>query len=586
MYNVVPTVKNKPWPGASNFVVPFLAEKIMSIHARLVRAIFQVDPIWVVKPRMPQVREEANYIENYVDYLVDRGGFKSSLDLAILYALIEGTAVVKIDYVRTTKTVKSASDPSGQLTETFTDFEGPRASLVPLKDFIVLPISGGDLDKAQGCGHRFYLTRAQLKARGASGVYANVDELLAANARGEEQKTPQNPIFGPVPTPPEEVVEQFELFEMFWKYDIDRTGEEVPCLITFSRDGRKILRAIKFPYDHGKPPYVALRPIPTPNLFYGTAFSQFLEPIQKELTASYQRRADALARATLPPILRQRGSNWNPNEQPIAPGETIDVNDPNEVQVLQLPDYRASNIQHEQLLIALGERITGISDYQLGRSAGSNRTFGEIRSILSEGEVRIDVLLSRIHEGMRRIAELTFDIAYQFLPMQGVIPVGQDFFRITREMMRPPGVGYEAYEFIPNGTLSEASKEQKLERTLVLVNQFMQNPLLMNPQTNPQAPLIAAQLMQKVLIEAGWMDWDKYLPMLQPQYQQQQAMMQQQQALQAQQLQQIQLQMAQEKHQADVATKQAAALKNVAHAADTGVPLLQQLVGGQNAGPV
>lgn len=574
---MLPTAKSKPWPGASNFVVPFLAEKLMSIHARLVRAIFHVDPVWVVKPRMPQVREQANYIETYVDYLVDRGGVKPTLDMAILYSLIEGTAIVKVDYQRVMKSVKSAADPTGQMTEQFTEFEGPRANLVPLRDFIVLPLGAADLDKAQGCGHRFYLTRSQLQARGDSGVYLNVDEMMKGNAKGEDQKQVENPIFGTIPTPPTDVVEQFELFEMFWRFDIDGSGTEVPCLITFSKASQTILRAVKFPYDHGKPPYVAIRPIPTPNLFYGTAFSQYLDPIQKELTASYQRRGDALARSTLPPILRQRGSAWNPNEQPIAPGETIDVNDPNEVTVLQLPDYRPSNIQHEQMLIALGERITGISDFQLGRSPGSGRTFGEVRSVLSEGEVRIDVLLARIHEGMRRIAELIFDIAYQFMPMQGVVPMGQDFFQVTREMMRPPGVGYEAYEFVPNGTLSEASKEQKLERTLVLVNQFMQNPLLMNPQLNPQAPLIAAQLMQKVLIEAGWMDWDKYLPMLQPEFQQQQAVMQQQQAAQAQQAQMLQ----EQAMQAEIAGKQAGAMKTTAEAAATAAPMIQQMMGGQ-----
>lgn len=98
MFNVVPTTKDKPWPGASNFVVPFLAEKLMSIHARLVRAIFNVDPVWVAKARMPEVREAASYVETYVDYLVDRGGYKPTLDMAILYALIEGTSVVKVDY--------------------------------------------------------------------------------------------------------------------------------------------------------------------------------------------------------------------------------------------------------------------------------------------------------------------------------------------------------------------------------------------------------------------------------------------------------------------------------------------------------
>lgn len=433
MFNVLPTAKNKPWPNSSNFVVPFLAEKLMSIHARLVKAIFQVDPIWLAKARMPEVRETANYVETYVDYLVDRGGYKPTLDMAILYALIEGTSVIKVDYHRSTKTVKSSADPTGQATEQFTEFEGPRATLVPLRDFVVLPLNSENLDTAQGCGHRFYLSKSEMLAREEAGIYSNAKATVEAQAKGEEPKLVENPLFGPIPAPPTDVVERFELFEMFWRYDIDKTGEEVPCLITFSKQGQQILRCIKFPYEHGKPPYVALRPIPTPNLFYGTAFSQFLEPIQVELTASYQRRADALARATLPPLLRVRGSGWNPNEQPVAPGETIDVNDPGEIQVLQLPDFRASNIQHEQMLVALGERITGISDFQLGRSPGQGRTFGEVRSVLSEGEVRIDVLLSRIHEGMRRLAELTFDIAYQFLPLGGIdVPQGQEFFKISR----------------------------------------------------------------------------------------------------------------------------------------------------------
>ena len=329
LYNVEVGAKTKPWPGASNFPVPFVAEKMMSIHARLVRAIFNVDPIWIAKARMPAVKELAPLIENYVDYLVDRGSYRATLDMAILYSLIQGTAVVKIDYERVTKKVQSSNPSvSGQVVEEFVEFEGPRASYVPLQDFIVLPLDRPDMDKGQGCGHRFYLSRAQLQARGDAGIYDKPERVLDMNAKGTEPKPIDNPMFGTIPTPPITVIERFELFEMFWRYDIDGSGEEVPCLITFSKAANVILRCIKFPYDHGKPPYVAIRPIPTPNLFYGTAFTQYLEPIQKELTASYQRRADALARATMPPILRQRGSAWNPNERPLAPGEVIDVNDP------------------------------------------------------------------------------------------------------------------------------------------------------------------------------------------------------------------------------------------------------------------
>jgi hypothetical protein len=587
MFMVTPKAKDKPWPGSSNFPVPFLAEKIMSIHARLVRAIFNVDPIFLVSPRLPVPPEIGQRVETFFDYLIDRGNYRETMDMALLYSLIEGTAIVKVDYKKVTREIQSSmpemsatmgtASPTDPTMETFTEFEGPRAQYVPLRDFVLFPLEKFDIDDTQGSGHRFHLTASQMLERENSGVYANAKQIVDAKQQGEKPSTTPTPILGEIGEIPTEVVEMYELWELFYKYDLDGTGVEVPLLVTFSKESRTLLRVIKFPYDHGKSPYVPIRPIPQPNLFYGLALSQFLEPIQKELTASFQRRADALARATLPPILRQRGSTWNPAEEPLQPGGVITVSHPDEITALQLPDYRPSNVQHEQMLIAFGERLTGISDYQVGRSAGSNRTFGEVRSVLAEGEVRIDVMLARIHTSMQRLAYLTFDIAYQFMPYGGMAAIGQQAFRVTPEMLRPPGIGFEAYEFIPNGSLSEASREQKLERTLVMTQQMMSNPLLMDPALNPQAPMVAAMLMKKVMIEAGWRDWEQYLPQI-AQYQQAAAMgqpnpMEQQLAAQQQQAEQAN-QLAAQQAQVGMAKDASQAIANVAKA------MPQQQAGG------
>lgn len=577
MFMVTPKAKSKPWPGSSNFPVPFIAEKVMSIHARLVRAIFNVDPIFLIQPRLPVPPEVGQRVETFFDYLIDRGNYRQTMDMAILYSLIEGTAIVKVDYKKVTREIQSSqpalsqamgtTSPSNPAAEIFTEFEGPRAQFVPLKDFVIFPLEKFDIDDTQGCGHRFHLTANQLIDRETKGVYTNAKALVDAKQQGEKPKATATPILGEIAEVPNEVSELYELWELFFKYDLDGTGEETPLLITFSKESRKLLRVIKFPYDHGRAPYVPVRPIPQPNLFYGLALSQFLEPIQKELTASFQRRADALARATLPPILRQRGSTWNPAEEPLQPGGVITVSHPDEISALQLPDYRGTNVQHEQMLVGFGERLTGISDYQLGRSAGSNRTFGEVRSVLAEGEVRIDVMLARIHESMQRIAALTFDIAYQFMPYGGMAAIGQQAFRVTREMLRPPGIGFEAYEFTPNGSLSEASRAQQMEQTMVMTQQIMQNPLLMDPNVNPQAPLVAALLTKKMMVLAGWRDWEQYLPQI-AQYQNAAAMgqpnpMEQQQAAQAQQAQQAQ-ELAMQQAQIGMMKDASAAVANVA----------------------
>lgn len=535
MYNVVAQVKNTPWANSSNYVVPLMAEKIMSIHARLVRAAFNVSPLWLVKPRAAEVVQYSEGIERWLDFLAEQGEFKPVIDTAMLYSLIEGTGIMKLDYKRSMRAMTNASTGAK---EQFTDFEGPRLQYVQLQDFMVVPVTIQNLDEATGVGHRFWLTASELIDRETKGVYQNAKDLVTTKKYGTAQQGSSSTPLGTIPTLPNEVLERFELWELYWKYDLYGTGELIPVSITFSREGRKILRIIPFPYEHGRAPYVALRPIPAPNIFYGIPFAQYLEPVQIELTASYQRRSDAQARRVLPPILRKRGSTWKPEKQPLGPNSVIDVTLPDEITPLQLPDVESNTMQSEQFLMAIAERLTGMGDYQMGRSAGGNRTFGEVRSVLDEGQVRIDVMLDRMQVDLRRLGELVFDVGYQFLPYGGLVQTTQAFFKVVPEMLRPPGVGYNAYRIVPNGSLSEASKDAQFQRDMMIASQFLQSPIN-NPQLVPppvSLPVHAA-IWNKLLQSVGWLDSERYVaPVMQ--FLQQMQMQQQQQEQEAAALQQ------------------------------------------------
>lgn len=526
MYNVVAKQKMEPWPNASNYIVPFMAEKIMSIHARLVRAAFNVSPLWLVKPRAAEVSDYAENIERWLDFLAEQGEFKPVIDTAMLYSLIEGTGVIKIDYRRSKRQINNKS--SGQMEE-FSDFEGPRVTYVQLQDFMVVPVTIQNLDEALGVGHRFWLTKEELLDRQTRQIYQEVDAIVDTKSYGEDQKGSTSTPLGTIQNLPSQVAERYELWELYWKYDVYGNGQAIPVSITYSKSGRKILRIIPFPYEHGRAPYVALRPIPAPNIFYGIPFAQYLEPIQVELTASYQRRSDAQARKILTPILRKRGSTWKPEKQPLAPNTVIDVTMMDEIQPLQLPDPGDASMNSEQFLMMIGERLTGMGDYQMGRSAGSNRTYGEVKSVLDEGQVRIDVLLDRMQVDLRRLGELTLDIGYQFMPYGGNVQGAQIFFKVDPAMIRPPGIGYSAYRIVPNGSMSEASKDAKFQRDMVMTSQFLQDPIN-NPQmVGPQAMLVRAALWAKMLQQAGWLDAERYVMPVVQQIQQQMAAQQQQQ---------------------------------------------------------
>lgn len=524
LYQVISKQKDTPWKNASNYEVPLLAEKIMSIHARIVRAAFNVSPIWLVKANSPEVVENTEMVERWLSFLAENGRFKAEIDLAMLDGLLQGTGILKIDYARQER---QYTDASTAQKFSYTDFEGPRLKVIPLQDFFILPLTVRDIDDATAAGHRFWLTPDELRQRANANVYdmTVVNDLIASNSVGTQQKVLASPIFGQLPDVPIEVRQSFQLYEFFWKLDLNNTGEVLPYTITYSNEKKVILRMIAYPFDHGRAPYIGLRPIPNPNLFFGQALAQYLEPIQVELTSSYQRRSDAISLKTLPPILRKRGSTWKPEKQPLGPNVVIDVNDQSDITLLQAQSNVYDSFQSDSMLIQLGERITGMSDYQLGRSAGSNRTYGEVKSVLSEGQIRIDVLLDRVQVDLQRLGDLTYDIGYQFLPNGGLFEVSSQFFNVTPEILRPPGLRSSPYRIIPNGTMSEGSKDAAFEQMMVLSNQFLASPLnnvqIMAQVAGPAAPQAIQQVLEthsklwkKILDEAGWLDSEKYLPLL------------------------------------------------------------------------
>lgn len=471
--------KDWPWPGASNYSVPLAMSTVDSIHARIMKSVFEEDPLFLARARTDAAAQTAKKAEQYLDNWLDAMRVVATHDDIGMNMLIEGTGIMKLDWVRDTRqlppqfSMPSPTNPvPGRLPTEVVEYEGPRGYAVPLKDFILIPADSPTIDDAVYVGHKVYLTRQQLERRRDVGLYFNVNELLSRTGDSTSEKTPnpsgiiaKSDSHGEYPE-----TRQYEIIELYGPYVFDPQRGSEPALFTFSSEHNLLLRLTPYPYKVGRAPYIDYCIFPRPNFFWGRSLVEMLESPQEELTALHNMRGDAISRQIAPPIMRRFGSRWDPEKQPWKPGSVIDVNDPAEIVELGLAPVPHAIFAHEQEIQANTERMTGMSDVFMGRVGSPYQTATATTAARSEGLVRMDVSVTRWQESMKKLAWTVWWMLYQFRPLMDTFNVQDQQVTILKQDMAPGPNGLMPFDFIPQGMQSDASKEARRQQLIFLLN--------------------------------------------------------------------------------------------------------------------
>lgn len=467
--------KKFPWAGASNYVVPLAMATVDSVHARIMKAVFEVDPLWVAKPRTADAVDVSRKAELYLDQWADYMRLSNIIDGLALNMLIEGVGVLKADWVQDYRRIPpqpALAAQSGRPSPKFVvEYAGPRAYQVPLKDFVLIPADAPTIEDAVYVGHRVYLTQPQLRNRQATGRYFNVDELLKHGGDNASNRAPYaTGLVTQTTAGTDEYKEtrQYEVYEVYGPYDFG-DGDE-PALFTFSNEHSVLLRIEPYPYEYGRPPYVDFSVFRRTNSFWARSLVEMLESPQEELTALHNLRSDAIVRRLAPPLLRRFGSRWDPELEPWRPGQVIDVNDPAEIVELAMADVPSSMFAHEQDTLAFTERMTGMSDVFMGRAGNPYTSATATSKAHSEGLVRMDISISRFQESMQQLAWVLWWMLYQYRPYLDTFQVGDTTHSITKADMAPGINGLMPFEFVPQGMLSDATKEARRQQLIFLLN--------------------------------------------------------------------------------------------------------------------
>jgi DNA-directed RNA polymerase subunit RPC12/RpoP len=227
--------------------------------------------------------------------------------------------------------------------------------------------------------------------------------------------------------------------------------------------------------------------------YWSPGMAELLIDIEDELCANHNQATEAGQLAINPPIAYRPGSGMNPETFKIEPGLAIPLDNP-ATDVIQLKIGANMDIAQwkEQCVLAYGEKLTGMSDLQMGRQSdrpNAPRTAKQTVALLEEGNVRISLDNKVLREDMSGVLSHFWDLEYIFSSPQ-------TFFRVTED--DADGI-FETnnggsiltledrdgrYDFRLQFASSVHSREAKKEQALARYQLDLQNPLVVQ---NPQA---------------------------------------------------------------------------------------------------
>lgn len=226
--------------------------------------------------------------------------------------------------------------------------------------------------------------------------------------------------------------------------------------------------------------------------YWGPSFGELLEDIEKELSVNHNLATQAGQFTAGPIIVYRPAAGFDPDMFEYKPMSTIATDDPSSVKVLELKADLSFVQIKEQAMISYSERVTGISDQNLGRASdrpNAPRTARQSLALLEEGDVRAGLDMSVLREDWG-------EIIHHFWQLEQMYGSERVFFRVTEEdsgglfdvakggsfMMADERE--EDYDFDLKFATNAWSKEVNKQNQLQLYALDLQNPLV---QQNPKA---------------------------------------------------------------------------------------------------
>lgn len=365
-------------------------------------------------------------------------------------------------------------------------FEGPQFEVIPLEDFYIDP-TASCIEDAKFCVHRVFRTLDELYRMQDAGVYKNVEKIEAwvNTPRGETAdyvKAQRAAEFGQSPpwsflNSSQKGRKEVEVWEYWGQLDLDDSGKTEPYLVVVAGD--TILRKEKNPYNHGRPPFVILRPSLVPFQFDGVGMGHLIGDFQKAKTSILRQMLDNLSfiNNQMWIVDRNQGvemeSLLNPRPGGVVRTDRVDAVRPVTPQPLQQVSIMALEFIQTQI-----EQRHGITRYNQGLDARSlNKTATGVSLIMNASQQRIE-LIGRIfaETGFKPLFKMMVSLNQQFISEGFTIRLFNEPVRFEPDDLRGE---FDIDVEVGANVALEEQRQQQMMTLLQMAPQLIQLGLMM-----------------------------------------------------------------------------------------------------------
>ncbi|HEY1861651.1 MAG TPA: hypothetical protein VGG61_14925, partial [Gemmataceae bacterium] len=246
--------------------------------------------------------------------------------------------------------------------------------------------------------------------------------------------------------------------------------------------------------------------------YWSPGMAELLIDLEDELKVNHNLTTEAAQFAATPMFGYRPAAGVTADTFRAEPGLFIPLDNPaTDIKELTIGADIAAATWKEQTVLAYGERLSGLSDLQLGRQSdrpNAPRTATQTMKMLDQGNVRISLDTKVLAEDMAKILQHIWQLEYLFTPEQ-------QFFRVTEEDAEglfPTNNGTAQlssedrdgrYDFRLKFASSVWSKETRKEQALARYQIDMQNPLIVQ---NPRALWSVTKAVHEALDDPNFAD--------------------------------------------------------------------------------
>jgi hypothetical protein len=473
-----------PWTNASNCDLGVIEMCVDNIKSRYKLSTIGAKPMFNCIPMSQSGEDKKQQVTDSMNYILDVDiDIDKRIDIISQNTVEYGTCITKLYWKRDIKITKSwnkVEEIVFPVEKTETE-EGGWLDVIDLVDIVVPEGAGPDIHALPWIYHRVWYSLYDLQKKVKLGLFSqeSVDVIKSAiqNQKIQGLKTAEE-IEKKINKLPEEKV---EVLECYMRYDCKNEGLEEECVFWICPTTSTYLKGfyLKDLYFNGRRPFYRF-PYKETGSFYARGVPEMIMPYRTIINNLFNFSINCLMLQILPWGFYRIGSSFKPEEVRLAPGVMIPVDDINDVRIAEFPPTAQVVEGVVMLIMSFIERQTGISAPQMGKEFPTRKTATEVKSILSEGNVkhedRIQVFQDHFSDLLKGIYNL-YRQNQSNPDREGSLRSGEDykFVKLFSAFDQMPD-----FDFVILGTLATGNKAMEREDTMGLYSITSQNPLMAN----------------------------------------------------------------------------------------------------------